>query len=99
LGYRGGNLGNKVTNTFPHFFSKLNRTSGHVNMPGGCALSAHRAGKLIVKTDRQTETKKDTYAKFIIPCDTKGAVIYFESCVLMDWEIRHLPTIFITGNT
>jgi hypothetical protein len=27
-------------------------------MPGGRALSAHRAGKLIVKTDGQTETKK-----------------------------------------
>jgi hypothetical protein len=47
----------------PLFFSKLNRTSGHVNMPGGCALSAHGAGKRIVKTDRQTETEKDTYAK------------------------------------
>jgi hypothetical protein len=44
-----------MTNTFPVFFSKLNRTSGHVNMPGGCALSAHGAEKLIVKTDRQTD--------------------------------------------
>jgi hypothetical protein len=52
-----------MTNTFPLFFSKLNRTSGHVNMPGGHALSAHRAGKLIVKTDRQTKTEKDMYAK------------------------------------
>jgi 16S rRNA U1498 N3-methylase RsmE len=32
-------------------------------MPGRHALSAHGAGKLIVKTDRQTETEKDTYAK------------------------------------
>jgi hypothetical protein len=32
-------------------------------MPGGCTLSAHGARKLIVKTDRQTETEKDTYAK------------------------------------
>jgi hypothetical protein len=47
-----------VTNTFPLFFSKLNRTSGHVNMPGGRALSAHGAGKLIVKTDGQTKTEK-----------------------------------------
>ena len=31
-------------------------------MPGRCALSAHGAGKLIVKTDGQTETEKDTYA-------------------------------------
>jgi hypothetical protein len=30
-------------------------------MPGGCALSAHRARKLIVKTDGQTETEKDMY--------------------------------------
>jgi hypothetical protein len=52
-----------MMNTFPLFFSKLNRTSGHVNMPGGRALSAHGAGKLIVKTDRQTKTEKDTYAK------------------------------------
>jgi hypothetical protein len=65
-GHGGGNLGNKVTNTFPLFFSKLNRTSGHVNMPGGHALSAHGAGKLIVKTDRQTETEKDTYAKLCL---------------------------------
>jgi hypothetical protein len=32
-------------------------------MPGGCTLSAHGAGKLIVKTDGQTKTEKDTYAK------------------------------------
>jgi hypothetical protein len=32
-------------------------------MPGRCALSAHGAGKLIVKTDGQTKTEKDTYAK------------------------------------
>jgi hypothetical protein len=33
-------------------------------MPGGHALSAHGAGKLlIVKTDGQTKTEKDTYAK------------------------------------
>jgi hypothetical protein len=51
-----------MTNTFPLFFSKLNRTSGHVNMPGGRALSAHGAGKLIVKTDGQTKTEKDMYA-------------------------------------
>jgi hypothetical protein len=50
-------------NTFPLFFSKLNRTALHVNMPGGRALSAHEAGKLIVKTDGQTETEKDTNAK------------------------------------
>jgi hypothetical protein len=65
-GHGGGNLGNKVTNTFPLFFSKLNRTSGHVNMPGGRALSAHGAGKLIVKTDGQTKTEKDTYAKLYL---------------------------------
>jgi hypothetical protein len=35
-------------------------------MPGGCTLSAHGAGKLIVKTDRQTKTEKDTYAKLFI---------------------------------
>jgi hypothetical protein len=52
-----------MINTFPLFFSKLNRASGHNNMPGRRALSAHGAGKLIVKTDRQTETEKDTYAK------------------------------------
>jgi hypothetical protein len=34
-------------------------------MPGGGALSAYGAGKLIVKTDGQTETEKDTYAKFM----------------------------------
>jgi hypothetical protein len=52
-------------NTFPAalFFIKLNRTALHVNMPGGCALSAHGAGKLIVKTDGQTKFEKDTYAK------------------------------------
>jgi hypothetical protein len=63
VGHGGGTLGNKMMNTFPLFFSKLNRTSGHVNMPGGHALSAHGAGKLIVKTDGQTKTEKDTYAK------------------------------------
>jgi hypothetical protein len=26
-GHGGGNLGNKVTNTFPLFFSKLNKTA------------------------------------------------------------------------
>jgi hypothetical protein len=35
-------------------------------MPGGRALSAHKAGKLIVKTDGQTKTEKDVYAKL---CD------------------------------
>jgi hypothetical protein len=35
-------------------------------MPGGCALSAHRAGKLIVKTDGQTKTEKDMYAKLFL---------------------------------
>jgi hypothetical protein len=57
-------------NTFPLFFSKLNRTALHVNMPGGLALSAHGAGKLIVKTDGQTETEKDTYAKLLVPVVT-----------------------------
>jgi hypothetical protein len=37
-------------------------------MPGRCALSAHGARKLIVKTDRQTETEKDTYAKLSSVC-------------------------------
>jgi hypothetical protein len=32
-------------------------------MPGGCTLSAHGAGKLIVKTDGQTKAEKDTYTK------------------------------------
>jgi hypothetical protein len=32
-------------------------------MPGRHTLSAHEAGKLIVKTDGQTKTEKDTYAK------------------------------------
>jgi hypothetical protein len=32
-------------------------------MKGRCALSALGARKLIVKTDGQTETEKDTYAK------------------------------------
>jgi hypothetical protein len=32
-------------------------------MPGGHALSAHGAGKLIVKTGRQTEAEKDTYTE------------------------------------
>jgi hypothetical protein len=63
VGHGGGTLGNKVMNIFPLFFSKLNRTALHVNMPGGRTLSAHGAGKLIVKTDGQTETEKDTYAK------------------------------------
>jgi hypothetical protein len=35
----------------------------HVNMPGGCALTAHGAGKLIVKTDGLTKAEKDMYAK------------------------------------
>jgi hypothetical protein len=35
-------------------------------MPGGCTLSAHGAGKLIVKTDGQTKTEKDTYAKLCV---------------------------------
>jgi hypothetical protein len=63
MGHGGGTLGNKVTNTFPLFFHKLNKTAWHVDMPGGHALSAHGAGKLIVKTDRQTKAEKDTYAK------------------------------------
>jgi hypothetical protein len=41
-------------------------------MPGGCALSAHGAGKLIVKTDGQTKTEKDTYAK-LCPSETTGS--------------------------
>jgi hypothetical protein len=32
-------------------------------MPGGGALSAHGARKIIVKTDGQTKTEKDMYAK------------------------------------
>jgi hypothetical protein len=32
-------------------------------MPGGCALSAHGAGMLVVKLDGQTKAEKVTYAK------------------------------------
>jgi hypothetical protein len=64
-GHGGGNLGNKVTHTFPLFFSKLNRIAWHVNMPGGRALSAHKAGKLIVKTDGQTKTEKRRVCKIV----------------------------------
>jgi hypothetical protein len=39
-------------------------------MPGRCTLSAHGAGKLIVKTDGQTKTEKDMYAKL---CPAEGA--------------------------
>jgi hypothetical protein len=35
-------------------------------MPGRRALSAHGARKLIVKTDGQTKTENDTYAKFVL---------------------------------
>ena len=33
-----------------------------------------------------------------VPFDTKGTLVYFESRVLMDWEIKHLPRIHITGD-
>jgi hypothetical protein len=53
-----------VTNTTSSlFFSKLSRTAWHVNMPGGCTLSAHGVGKLIVKAGGQTKIEKDMFEK------------------------------------
>jgi hypothetical protein len=53
-------------------------------MPGGHALSAHGAGKLIVKTDGQTKTEKDTYAKL---CDcfmeALSPVDFFPGCFIL----------------
>jgi hypothetical protein len=61
-----------VKNTFPLFFIKLNRSIQHVNMPGGCTLSAHGAGKLIVKTGRQTKAEKDMYAELCETGNSRG---------------------------
>ena len=36
----------------------------------------------------------DIYVTF----DTKGTLVYFELRVPMDWEIKHLPCIHITGD-
>jgi hypothetical protein len=41
-------------------------------MPGGRALSAHGTRKLIVKTDGQTKTEKDTYAKLLSKRDMES---------------------------
>ena len=38
------------------------------------------------------------YDDIYVPFNTKGTLVYFESRVLMDWEIKHLPHIHITGN-
>jgi hypothetical protein len=52
-------------------------------MPGGRALSAHGAGKLIVKTDGQTETEKDMYAKLFINGKSPNSfALHFASLVL-----------------
>ena len=34
-----------------------------------------------------------------IPFDTTGMVVYFESCVLTEWEEKHLPILLLTGDT
>jgi hypothetical protein len=44
-----------VTNTFPLFFSKLNRIAWHVNMPGGHALSAYGASRKAHCQNRWTD--------------------------------------------
>jgi hypothetical protein len=32
-----------------------------------------------------------------IPFHTMGTIVYFESCVLTDWETHNLPIIMVTG--
>ncbi len=32
-----------------------------------------------------------------IPFNTMGTIVYFESCVLKDWETHYLPIIMLTG--
>jgi hypothetical protein len=32
-----------------------------------------------------------------IPFNTMGTIVYFESCVPMDWETHNLPIIMLTG--
>jgi hypothetical protein len=65
-GIGGGNCGNTLLNTSPFCFGIHNRTLWYVKMPGGHALSAHRAGWLIIRTGRQTKMKKDMYAKWLL---------------------------------
>jgi len=36
--------------------------------------------------------------ELFIPFDTTGTVVHFELRVPTDWEIKHLPRIYITGN-
>jgi hypothetical protein len=34
----------------------------------------------------------------LIPFDTTGTIVYFESCTPTEWEKTHLPVIFITND-
>jgi hypothetical protein len=33
-----------------------------------------------------------------IPCDMLGMIVHFESRVLTQWEMKHLPMILLTGD-
>ena len=35
--------------------------------------------------------------KAFIPFNTMGTIVYFETCVPIDWEMRNLPIIMLTG--
>jgi hypothetical protein len=36
--------------------------------------------------------------KAFIPCDMLGTSVHFESRVLTEWEMKHLPMILLTGD-
>ena len=37
-------------------------------------------------------------SEVFVPLDTTGTVVHFELRVLMDWEIKHLLWIYISGD-
>ena len=55
---------------------------------------------LLVKDDpfNTNEFVIDAYEDFI-QFDTKGTIVYFNSCIPTDWETTHLPVILLTADT
>ena len=54
---------------------------------------------LLVKDDPFNANKFGINAdEEFIQFDTKGTIVYFNSCVPTDWEMTHLPVILLTAD-
>ena len=81
-----------VGNQFLYFGMMLPHSLLNPNQIQACNIEVN--GNPFDKTDPIGMDCDNIY----VPFDTKGTLVYFESRVLTDWEIKHLPHIHITGN-